>query len=83
MSGIKRNHSRFIDIVKGKIRSNLKDFVSQGEMKGRQGGETISILIPSIDLPRFTYGTRQRGGTGSGEGKPGDPVAGAEGERRR
>jgi uncharacterized protein len=80
MSGIKRNHSRFVDIVKGKIRANLKDFVSQGEMHGRQGGEIISIPVPSIDLPRFTYGVRERGGTGQGEGKPGDPVSGAEGE---
>ncbi len=80
MSGIKRNHSRFIDIVKGKIRANLKDFVSQGEMHGRQGGEIVSIPVPQIDLPRFTYGVRQRGGTGQGEGKPGDPVSGAEGE---
>ena len=80
MSGIKRNHSRFLDIVKGKIRNNLKDFVSQGEMHGRQGGETVSIPVPSIDLPRFTYGTRERGGTGQGEGKPGDPVPGEESE---
>jgi len=80
MSGIKRNHSRFLDIVKGKIRGNLKEFVSQGEMHGRQGGDVVSIPVPQIDLPRFTYGTRERGGTGQGEGKPGDPVNGKESE---
>jgi uncharacterized protein len=80
MSGIKRNHNRFMDIVKGKIRKNLKEFVSQGEMHGRQGGEIVSIPVPQIDLPRFTYGTKERGGTGQGEGKPGDPISGAEGE---
>jgi len=80
MSGIKRNHSRFLDIVKGKIRNNLKEFVSHGEMHGRQGGDTVSIPVPQIDLPRFTYGTKQRGGTGQGEGKPGDPIPGQESE---
>jgi sporulation protein YhbH len=80
MSGIKRNHSRFLDIVKGKIRSNLRDFISHGEMTGRQGGDLVSIPVPQIDLPRFTFGQRQQGGTGQGDGKPGDPVPGAEGE---
>lgn len=78
MSGIKRNHGRFLDIVKGKIRGNLRDFVSQGEMHGRQGGDTVKIPVPQIDLPRFTFGSQEKGGTGQGEGKPGDPIPGEE-----
>lgn len=74
MSGIKQNHGRFLDIVKGKIRQNLKEFVSHGEMIGRKGNDRVSIPVPQIDLPHFTYGTRQRGGVSQGDGQVGDKV---------
>jgi sporulation protein YhbH len=74
MSGIKQNHGRFLDIVKGKIRQNLKEFVSHGEMIGRKGNDRVSIPVPQIDLPHFTFGTRQRGGVSQGDGKVGDKV---------
>jgi uncharacterized protein len=74
MSGIKQNHSRFLDIVKGKIRQNLKEFVSHGEMIGRKGADRVSIPVPQIDLPHFTFGSRQRGGVSQGEGQVGDKV---------
>jgi len=78
MSGIKRDHSRFRDIVRGKIRENLKKFISNGEMIGRKGNDKVSIPVPQIDLPRFTFGSNQGGGVGQGEGNPGDPVPGGE-----
>jgi sporulation protein YhbH len=78
MSGIKRDHSRFRDIVRGKIRDNLKKFISNGEMIGRKGNDKVSIPVPQIDLPRFTFGSNQGGGVGQGEGNPGDPVPGGQ-----
>ncbi len=75
MSGIKKDHSRFKDIVRGKIRENLKKFVTHSEMLGRRGSDKVSIPVPQIDLPRFTFGSRQ-GGAGQGQGNPGDPVNG-------
>jgi hypothetical protein len=30
----------------------------------------------SIDIPRFKFGDKSQGGTGQGDGQPGDPVDG-------
>lgn len=76
MSGIKRDHSRFRDIVKGKIRNNLKKFISNGELIARKGNGKVSIPVPQIELPRFVFGTQQQGGVGQGDGNTGDPVPG-------
>jgi uncharacterized sporulation protein YeaH/YhbH (DUF444 family) len=45
-------------------------------MVGRQGRNTISIPVPSIDLPHFTFDTGKQSGVGQGDGSEGDPVAG-------
>ena len=77
---IDQDHSRFRNIVRGKIRQNLRRYISQGEMLGRKGKDVVSIPIPQIDIPRFTFGEKQRGGVGQGDGEPGDPIGGEEGE---
>ncbi len=71
---IDQDHGRFRQIVRGKIRQNLRKYISQGELIGRQGKDVVSIPIPQIDIPRFRFGDKQRGGVGQGEGKPGDPL---------
>ena len=80
ISGIKRDHARFKQIVKGKIKGNLKKYITHGEMIGKQGKDFVSIPIPQIDLPKFKFGSRQQGGVGQGEGEPGSPVGQGEGE---
>jgi uncharacterized protein len=77
---IDQDHSRFRNIVRGKIRQNLRRYISQGELLGRKGKDVVSIPIPQIDIPRFVFGDRQKGGVGQGDGEPGDPVGGEEGE---
>jgi len=77
---IKQDQARFRDIVRGRIKSNLKKYVQKGEMIGKQGKELVSIPIPSIDIPHFRFGERQQGGVGQGEGDPGDPLSAGEGE---
>ena len=78
---IKRDHSRFRKIVKGKIRDNLRKYVSNGEMPVPKGGGKYKIPMPSIETPRFKFGDKQQGGTGQGDGQAGDPVDGQEGEQ--
>src|SRR6185437_16025046 len=73
---IDQDHSRFRAIVRGKIRQNLRKYISQGELIGRKGKDVVSIPVPQIDIPHFAFGDRQRGGAGQGEGEPGDPIAG-------
>ena len=53
---IDRDHARFREIVRGRIKQDLKKFVSSGELIGRQGGKYVSIPIPQINLPRFRFG---------------------------
>lgn len=71
---IREDHSRFRDIVKGKIKEDLKKYVSHGEMIGKRENEFVKIPIPSIDIPTFRYGPKQKGGVGQGNGKAGDGV---------
>jgi sporulation protein YhbH len=71
---IKRDHSRFRSIVKGKIKQDLKKYVTNGEMIGRKGKDMVTIPVPQIEIPRFRFGDKEQGGVGQGEGKPGDAV---------
>ena len=73
---INNDHQRFRKIVKGKIREDLRKFLTRGELLGREGKKYISIPVRGIDLPRFRYGDNNDSGVGKGEGKPGDPVSG-------
>jgi uncharacterized protein len=68
--------NRFKDIVRGKVKSNLKKLVSSSDMIGQQGNRIVKIPIHSIDIPRFTFGNRQMGGNGMGDGDAGDPMPG-------
>jgi sporulation protein YhbH len=68
---IDADHARFKDIVRGKIKQNLRKYIQKGEMIGKQGKDLISIPVPSIELPRFRFGHRDTGGVGQGEGEPG------------
>ncbi|MGK5086209.1 DUF444 family protein [Bdellovibrionota bacterium FG-2] len=71
---IKRDHARFRAIVKGKIKQDLKKYVTHGEMIGRKGKDRVTIPVPQIEIPRFRFGDKEQGGVGQGEGNPGDPV---------
>ena len=79
MRKIDQDHTRFRDIVRGKIKADLRKYVSSGEMIGKQGKRYVSIPLPQIQLPRFRFGSNEGGGVGSGEGEAGDSVYG-EGE---
>ena len=72
---IHQDHSRFKQIVRGKIKANLRKYVQKGEMIGKKGKDLISIPIPFIDIPHFKYGHKEQGGVGQGEGEVGQPLA--------
>lgn len=66
--------NRFRKIVRGKIKENLKRFISSGELIGRQGNKQVSIPLPRIALPRFEFGGKEQKGVGQGPGEPGDAI---------
>jgi len=72
---IKQDHARFRDIVRGRIKQNLKKYVQKGEMLGKKGKDFVTIPVPTIDIPHFRFGERSQGGVGQGEGEPGDPLS--------
>jgi uncharacterized protein len=77
-------HTRFRDIVRGKIKQNLRKYISNGEWLSRRGKDVVAIPVPQIEMPRFHFGQKERGGVGQGPGKVGDslgPAEPAEGER--
>ncbi len=78
MRKIDQDNTRFRDIVRGKIKENLRKYVTSGEMIGRQGKHFVSIPLPQINLPRFHYGKNPESGVGQGEGEPGDAIPGEE-----
>jgi uncharacterized sporulation protein YeaH/YhbH (DUF444 family) len=75
---IDQDHTRFRDIVRGRIKHDLKKYVTSGEMLGRQGKHYVSIPLPQIQLPRFRFGDNKKEGVGQGEGEKGDAVDGQE-----
>ena len=77
---IDQDHSRFRSIVRGKIRSNLRKYISKGELLGRQGKDVIFIPIPQIDIPKFRFGDKQQGGVAQGDGEEGDALSQGEQE---
>lgn len=72
---IKQDHNRFKQIVRGRIKANLRKYVQKGEMIGKRGKDLISIPMPTIDIPRFRFGHRQQGGVGQGDGDVGHQLA--------
>jgi len=71
---IERDQNRFRQIVRGKIKDDLRKYITHGEMIGKSGEELVSIPLPSIDLPEFRYGNRNSGGVGQGPGDVGTPI---------
>jgi uncharacterized sporulation protein YeaH/YhbH (DUF444 family) len=70
---IEQDHQRFRQIVRGKIRRDLRKFLSRGELIGREGRRFVSIPVHDIDIPTFRFGDNA-GGVGMGEGGEGDSV---------
>lgn len=71
MLNIDRDLGRFKDIVKGRVRKDLRKYMSSSEMFGKQGKELVSIPIHQVGIPRLRYGDNKQG-VGQGEGAEGD-----------
>lgn len=72
---IERDRRRFEDIVRGAIKKELRHHLTRGELIGRRGKELVSIPVPHVEIPRFRYGPKERGGVGQGaDGDVGTPI---------
>ena len=55
---VERDLYRFRQIVRGKIKENLRKFMSQGELIGRVGKNIVSIPLPQIKRLSFSHTDR-------------------------
>jgi len=67
---------RFKQIVRGRIRKDLRKHMSSSEIIGKERGRAVSVPLPQIGIPRFRYGENEQGGVGQGDGDKGDAVGG-------
>ena len=72
------DHARFRDIVKGRVRKNLKKLIAEGGFEVDRGKKRIAVPIHEIRLPRFQYEWEPQPDVGQGKGKPGDVTGGTE-----
>ncbi len=70
---IDQDASRFRKIVRGKIKQDLRKYISNGELIGKRGKDLVSIPVPQVELPRIRFGD-PRGGVGQGSGEVGTPL---------
>jgi len=76
---IETDLNRFRQIVRGRVREELRKHLGQQELIGRQGKRLVSIPIPHLDLPRFVHDPGGQGvGQGEGEGDGSGHQAGSE-----
>ncbi|MFQ5676733.1 MAG: DUF444 family protein, partial [bacterium] len=71
---IDRDHARFRQIIHGRVKKNLRKYITRGELLGKKGKDLVSIPVPRINIPRFRYSTKKMGGVGQGEGAIGTPI---------
>ncbi|MCA8939063.1 MAG: DUF444 family protein, partial [Planctomycetes bacterium] len=72
---IDKDQGRFRKIVSGRLRKDLRKYITNGELVARKRGGQVRIPMPQIQPPRFRFGSNE-GGVGQGQGQPGDPVDG-------
>ncbi len=70
MLNIDQDLSRFKDIVRGRVRKDLRKYMSSSEMIGKQGKELVSIPVHQVGIPRLRYGKNETG-IGQGDGDQG------------
>ena len=69
---INSDHNRFKRKVADHLRKNLGDYVTHDKIKVKGG--KITVNIPTINIPRFQFGSKQMGGVSIGDGDEGESL---------
>lgn len=72
--------NRFRKIIRGRVKSDLRRFIANGDLVARQGRKSVTIPMPRIDIPQFQFGDNQGKGVGQGQGEIGDQVGQGKGQ---
>ena len=76
---IDRDRARFKEVVRGRIREDLQRYLASSELIGKRGDRVVSVPVPSVELPRFRFGSNESG-VGQGPGEVGEAADGRHGE---
>ena len=68
------DHSRFKDVLKGKIKKNFQKYIKNRELIGKQGDKIVKIPVPEIEIPRLRFDPNSSGGVSQGPGEVGDAL---------
>jgi len=74
VSRIQPDVNRFRQIVRGRVREELRKHLGRQELIGREGQRLISIPIPHLETPRFVHDPGGQG-VGQGDGQAGEGKA--------
>lgn len=77
--GIQPDVRRYHDIVKGKVREDLREYITSDDIVAQHGNDIISIPVREISTPQFVFGSNEQG-VGEGEGEEGQGKGGKAGE---
>ncbi|MBN1348333.1 DUF444 family protein [candidate division KSB1 bacterium] len=75
MKRIDLDVNRFKKMLRGKIRKDLKKYVTQHELIGRRGRELVSIPVSQIHIPQFRLDPQKANRVDQGDGEDGSPIA--------
>ncbi|KAA3612636.1 MAG: DUF444 family protein [Calditrichaeota bacterium] len=75
---IEKDQARFRSIIRGRVKKNLKKYITHGELIGKKGKDFVSIPIHQVNIPKFRHDPQKSGGVGQGEGEKGTPVGKAD-----
>jgi len=72
---IQTDYKHYRDVIAGRLRESLKKLINTNRFirKKSKDGKTVSVALPSIEIPHFVYGDSDNG-IGRGPGKPGDVI---------
>ena len=75
------DHGRFRQIIRGKIKQNLRKYISQGEMIAKKGKDTVSIPMPSGRHPALQARRQAAGRRRPGRRRARRPARPGDGEQ--
>lgn len=64
--GIEPDLRRYREIVRGKVRDDLQDYITSDEIIAQHGKDIVSVPIKEVSIPKYKFGSNEEG-AGQGE----------------
>lgn len=67
--GMEPDLRRYREIIRGKVRDDLQDYITSDEIIAQHGNDIVSVPVKEVQIPRYQFGSNQEG-AGQGDGDP-------------